>query len=133
VAECIGAGNYLVDHDKMSLTMKMNRLLKQLELNENVTRNSIHISLNFDPSETNYRLIGAFAPFLLVFNQLIKNCYKVMCYTPISDKVICTSRDKGASRFDGTPFGCMSFRFQRDDIHPVDLISDSSMSGLPKF
>jgi hypothetical protein len=81
VAECIGAGNYLVDHDKMSLTMKMNRLLKQLELNENVTRNSIHISLNFDPSETNYRLIGAFAPFLLVFNQLIKNCYKVMCYT----------------------------------------------------
>jgi hypothetical protein len=54
MAECIGAGNYPVDHDKMSLTMKMNRLLKQLELNENVTRNSVHISLNFHPSESHF-------------------------------------------------------------------------------
>jgi len=52
MAECIGAGNYPVDHDKMSLTMKLNRLLKQLELNENVKRNSVHISLNFHPSES---------------------------------------------------------------------------------
>ena len=54
LAECIGAGNYPVDHDKMSLIMKMNRLLKQLEMNENVTRNSVHISLNFHPSESNF-------------------------------------------------------------------------------
>lgn len=52
VAKCIGAGNYPVDHDKMSLPMKLNRLLKQLELNENARRNSVHISMNFHPSES---------------------------------------------------------------------------------
>ncbi|OXG01699.1 relaxase/mobilization nuclease-like protein [Flavobacterium araucananum] len=51
VAECIGAGNYPIDADKMSITVKLNRFLKQLELNENVKRNSVHISINFDPSE----------------------------------------------------------------------------------
>ncbi|MCV9932865.1 relaxase/mobilization nuclease domain-containing protein [Flavobacterium sp. LS1R47] len=51
VAECIGAGNYPIDVDKMRLTIKLNRFLKQLELNENVKRNSVHISINFDPSE----------------------------------------------------------------------------------
>ncbi|TDE49091.1 relaxase/mobilization nuclease domain-containing protein [Flavobacterium sp. GT3P67] len=51
VAECIGAGNYPVDVDKMSDTMKLNRFTKRLELNENAKRNSVHISLNFDPSE----------------------------------------------------------------------------------
>ncbi|MEO7979084.1 relaxase/mobilization nuclease domain-containing protein [Flavobacterium sp.] len=51
VAECIGAGNYPIDVDKMGLTVKLNRFLKQLELNENVKRNSMHISINFDPSE----------------------------------------------------------------------------------
>ena len=52
VAECIGAGNYPVDSDKMSFSMKFNRFLKQLERNENVKRNSVHISLNFHPSES---------------------------------------------------------------------------------
>lgn len=52
VAECIGAGNYPVDVEKMSGTMKLNRLLKQAALNENVTRNSVHVSLNFDASDT---------------------------------------------------------------------------------
>ncbi|MEZ7507007.1 relaxase/mobilization nuclease domain-containing protein [Flavobacterium sp. Arc2] len=51
VAEFIGAGNYPVDIDKMSFTMKLNRLLKQVDLNENVKRNSVHISLNFDVTE----------------------------------------------------------------------------------
>lgn len=50
-AECIGAGNYPVDAGKMNVNMKLNRFLKVLELNENVKRNSVHISLNFDPSE----------------------------------------------------------------------------------
>jgi hypothetical protein len=52
VAECIGAGNYPIDPDKMSVTMKLNRFLKQMELNENVKRNSVHISLNFGVSES---------------------------------------------------------------------------------
>ncbi len=51
VAECIGALNYPLDPDQMGLNMKLNRFLKQLELNENVTRNSVHISLNFHVSE----------------------------------------------------------------------------------
>lgn len=51
VAECIGEGNYPVDVDKMNGTMKLNRFLKQAALNDNVKRNSVHISLNFDPSE----------------------------------------------------------------------------------
>ena len=52
VGECIGAGNFPIDTDKMSLSVKLNRFLKQLELNENVKRNSVHISLNFHPSES---------------------------------------------------------------------------------
>jgi hypothetical protein len=51
VAECIGAGNYPVDIEKMGFTMKLNRFLKQADLNENVKRNSVHISLNFDGTE----------------------------------------------------------------------------------
>ena len=54
VAECIGAGNYPIDANKMNLSMKLNRFLKQIELNENVKRNSVHISLNFHPSESNF-------------------------------------------------------------------------------
>jgi len=54
VAECIGAGNYPMDADKMNINMKLNRFQKQLALNENVTRNSVHISLNFHPSENHY-------------------------------------------------------------------------------
>ncbi|MCV9926278.1 relaxase/mobilization nuclease domain-containing protein [Flavobacterium sp. LS1R49] len=51
VAACIGEGNYPMDVDKMSGTMKVNRFLKQAALNDNVKRNSVHISLNFHPSE----------------------------------------------------------------------------------
>ena len=54
VANCIGAGNYPVDHDKMNLSMKLNRFLKQLELNENAKRNSVHISLNFHATESHF-------------------------------------------------------------------------------
>lgn len=52
LAECIGERNYPLDVNQMSITMKLNRLLKQVALNDNVKRNSVHISLNFDPSET---------------------------------------------------------------------------------
>lgn len=50
-AKCIGQGNYPIGVEKMSVSMKLNRLLKRAELNRNVKRNSVHISLNFDPSE----------------------------------------------------------------------------------
>ncbi len=52
VAVCIGAENYPLDANEMSLKMKLDFLLKRMELNENVKRNSLHISLNFDPSES---------------------------------------------------------------------------------
>lgn len=51
VALCIGAENYPIDHVRLSFDQKLARLQNQAALNENVTRNSVHISLNFDPSE----------------------------------------------------------------------------------
>jgi Relaxase/Mobilisation nuclease domain len=51
VAKCISAANYPKDADKLSLQNKLNRLLHQVALNTNVSRNSVHVSLNFDPSE----------------------------------------------------------------------------------
>jgi len=52
-ANCIGQGNYPLDADRLTYAMKLNRLEKQCRLNENVKRNTVHISLNFDPSEAN--------------------------------------------------------------------------------
>jgi hypothetical protein len=51
VTDCIGAENFPLNAEQMSLKIKLNYLLKRMELNENVKRNSVHISLNFDPSE----------------------------------------------------------------------------------
>jgi hypothetical protein len=51
VARFISACNYPIDAEKLSFSQKLNRLLKQAALNENVTRNSVHVSLNFNPSE----------------------------------------------------------------------------------
>lgn len=51
VAGCIGAGNYPIDPAQMNMTMRLNGLLKNTELNQTSERNSIHISLNFSPSE----------------------------------------------------------------------------------
>lgn len=51
LAELIGAGNYPADTDKMTASMKLNRLLKLKELNENVKCHSVHISLNFSPND----------------------------------------------------------------------------------
>src|SRR5687768_9262313 len=53
VAECIAALNYPKDVSQLTLSNKLNRLLNQAALNENVTRGSVHISLNFDPLEKN--------------------------------------------------------------------------------
>ena len=51
VAECLLAENYPMEVEQLSATQKLNRLLNQVSLNENVKRNSIHISLNFAPGE----------------------------------------------------------------------------------
>ncbi|UWY30047.1 relaxase/mobilization nuclease domain-containing protein [Flavobacterium sp. TR2] len=50
-AECISAVNYPLELGKLTFTSKLNRFLKLAELNTNAKRNSVHISLNFDPSE----------------------------------------------------------------------------------
>jgi len=50
-AVCIGEGNYPVDIEKMSESFKLGVFLKQLQLNENVKRGAVHISLNFDRSD----------------------------------------------------------------------------------
>lgn len=51
VARCISASNYPIDHQKLSFHQKLSRLVNQAALNANVTRNSVHVSLNFDPTE----------------------------------------------------------------------------------
>ncbi|MFP9117706.1 relaxase/mobilization nuclease domain-containing protein [Flavobacterium sp. RNTU_13] len=52
-ALCIGQHNYPLDADRLSYAMKLNLMQRQVQLNENVKRNTVHISLNFDPSEAN--------------------------------------------------------------------------------
>jgi hypothetical protein len=52
VATCIAARNFPLEPEQLTLTQKLNRFLHQLQLNKNVTRNSVHISLNFHPSES---------------------------------------------------------------------------------
>nr|WP_322626477.1 relaxase/mobilization nuclease domain-containing protein [uncultured Flavobacterium sp.] len=52
-AECIGQHNCPRDADRLSYGMKLYLMQRQVQLNENVKRNTVHISLNFDPSETN--------------------------------------------------------------------------------
>jgi len=52
-AELIGDGNYPVEASGLHRDLRLKLLLKQLELNTNVKRGSVHISLNFDSSENN--------------------------------------------------------------------------------
>lgn len=54
VAECIAAVNYPKYVSHLSFSNKLNRLLNQAALNENVTRNSVHISFNFHLKENLY-------------------------------------------------------------------------------
>ncbi|HEX3384404.1 MAG TPA: relaxase/mobilization nuclease domain-containing protein, partial [Mucilaginibacter sp.] len=50
-AQCIGAGSYGLEYDELSFYQKLNRLENLQEKNTRVKTNSVHISLNFDPSE----------------------------------------------------------------------------------
>ncbi|MDP5200215.1 relaxase/mobilization nuclease domain-containing protein [Flavobacterium sp. DG2-3] len=52
-AELIGDVNYPVEASVLHRDLRLKLLLKQLELNSNVKRGSVHISLNFDSSESN--------------------------------------------------------------------------------
>ncbi len=52
VAECIGAENFPLDAQEMSLKIKLGYLLKRTALRKDIARKHVHISLNFDPSET---------------------------------------------------------------------------------
>lgn len=51
VAECIHSANYPKDTEWLSFKDKINRLEKLTMLNQQTKINSVHISLNFDPSE----------------------------------------------------------------------------------
>jgi hypothetical protein len=51
VAECINAVGYPMDTEQLNFGNKLKMLQRQADLNENVSRNSVHISLNFDPAE----------------------------------------------------------------------------------
>jgi len=50
-AQCIAANRYGVEQEDLSFHQKLNRLENLQEKNGRVKTNSIHISLNFDPSE----------------------------------------------------------------------------------
>lgn len=51
LAQCIGAGHYPCNPEELSEKQRLNMLLKLAALNENVQRNSVHISLNFHPDD----------------------------------------------------------------------------------
>ena len=51
-AECIHAGNYILNPEQMKFHHKLERLQDLISLNERTKKtNTLHISLNFDPSE----------------------------------------------------------------------------------
>lgn len=51
VARCIGAENFPLDADQMSFDVKLGCFKKLTDLNQRAKKTSVHISLNFDPSE----------------------------------------------------------------------------------
>jgi hypothetical protein len=50
-AEFIYAGNFLKDAEQLTFHDKLNHFKKLIDLNERTKTNTLHISLNFDPSE----------------------------------------------------------------------------------
>ncbi len=51
VATCLAAVHYPKDMEDLNFYQKLNRLQNQAALNVRTRVNSVHISLNFDPSE----------------------------------------------------------------------------------
>lgn len=57
-AECIHAGNYILNPEQMKFHHKLERLQDLISLNERTKKtNTLHISLNFDPSENHTKEI----------------------------------------------------------------------------
>lgn len=50
-AEILHAQNFLKDADKLNFYDKLNHFKRMMQLNERTTTNTLHVSLNFDPSE----------------------------------------------------------------------------------
>jgi hypothetical protein len=50
-AECMYAGNFLMDAREMNFYQKLDRFKSLIELNQRAKTNTLHISLNFDPKE----------------------------------------------------------------------------------
>lgn len=50
-ADCIHAESFLKDAEQMNFYDKLNRFANLIALNDRATTNTLHISLNFDPSE----------------------------------------------------------------------------------
>ncbi|GAA0536836.1 relaxase/mobilization nuclease domain-containing protein [Chitinophaga japonensis] len=50
-AKCIAAAGYPKDLEDLTLSNKLNLLLRHAELHRRAPRSAVHISLNFDPSE----------------------------------------------------------------------------------
>jgi hypothetical protein len=66
LAQCIGAGGYPCGPEELSEKQRLNLLLKLAALNENVQRNSVHISLNFHPDEAlSQRLLCRIAQYYM--------------------------------------------------------------------
>lgn len=59
-AEILSATNFLNDADKMNFYEKLGTFEKLTSLNERTTTNTLHVSLNFDPSEKldNHKMIA---------------------------------------------------------------------------
>jgi hypothetical protein len=53
-AECIYAGNFLLDAKSLNFYNKLDTFKHRTELNQRATTNMLHISLNFDPKEKLY-------------------------------------------------------------------------------
>jgi hypothetical protein len=50
-AVCLHAANFLQEADQLNFYQKLERFERQISLNERAATNTLHISLNFDPSE----------------------------------------------------------------------------------
>src|SRR5665647_2848239 len=73
-AECLHAANYLADAKNMNFYQKLNGFEMLNNLNGRATTKTIHISLNFDPSEklSNDKLIE------------VANVYMAVSYTHLT-------------------------------------------------
>lgn len=65
-AACIAANGYLLDHDKMNFYQKLEGFENLARRNDRATTKTVHVSLNFDPSEklTTEQLNGIAATYM---------------------------------------------------------------------